>query len=323
MHGPPSGIRRRGGDPTSAPRARTPAPRAGRIQTASGRRRVGGWRGGRCARRSRGSRTTARPARDPLLEHGEDVVADHRRATRRRARVPRGAAADQDSETSSSSSQPMIERRPDHSRAPPPSSQKQRRCRGRDDRAEERPSGSARHRRAQEVRWTQRRSPCSDRIDSGWNCTPSSGRSTVAHAHHHPVLAPRGRDQRRRAARRRRASGSARPRSPAAARRRRPRRRGGSRRRRRAPGASRPTVPPYAVTRPCMPRQTPSTGRVAGAQHLACRPRSRPATAGGRAPATARRASAAARRRRSTSSCCTTRGSTPVTGATRCTRFHV
>ena len=47
-------------------------------------------------------------------------------------RITERRAASKVSETSSSSSQPMIERRPDHSRAPPPSSQKQRAVRGRD-----------------------------------------------------------------------------------------------------------------------------------------------------------------------------------------------
>ena len=103
-----------------------------------------------------------------------------------------------------------------------------------------------------------------ERIDSGWNCTPSSGQRRGART---PITTPLAlvgavtsrhvgqldRGQRVVAHRRRR---------PAAARRRRP-----------SPscctaatspwaGSTRSTVPPYAVTRPCMPRQTPSTGTV-------------------------------------------------------------
>ena len=112
--------------------------------------------------------TASRPARP----RGRRTRRSRRpRRGRRCAGVTSRGPASKVSETSSSSSQPTIDRRPDHSRAPPPSSQKQRGVRGRDlgeERRSTSPSASPR-------KLATSSAPCSLRTDSGWNCTPSRG----------------------------------------------------------------------------------------------------------------------------------------------------
>ncbi len=106
------------------------------------------------------------------------------------------------------------------------------------------------------------RAPCSDRMDSGWNCTPSRGSVacrtpcttpsseravTISGSGHldglKRVIPDRG--ERRAADPRKTPSPSwlMVATDPWA-------------------GSPRATFPPYAVTRPCMPRQTPKTGRA-------------------------------------------------------------
>ena len=67
----------------------------------------------------------------------------------------------------------MIERRPDHSRAPPPSSQKQRRCVGGDG-----GEGGGGVLVGHDSQLATIAAPCCESIDSGWNCTPCSGSDT-------------------------------------------------------------------------------------------------------------------------------------------------
>src|SRR3954468_13822292 len=84
-----------------------------------------------------------------------------------------------------------------------------------------------------------------------------------------------------------------------------------------------PTSPPYAVTSPCMPRQTPRTGTAA--HRSSSPPTAKSAGSSGR-PGPGDSTMWEARARTSaavTSSCSTTVGSRPVTAATRCTRFQV
>ena len=210
----------------------------------------------------------------------------------------------------------MIERRPDHSRAPPPSSQKQRGCCRRDvaevgDRVGVLPDPRT---HVSPRKFATSAAPCSVRIDSGWNCTPSSGSVAVPHAHHRRP--PRSRAPSRpgrRAARSRRASGSGPRRSPGAARRRARVRR--ARSGATSPCAGRPPVDGAAV------RRDQALHAEADAEHRhrprraarRDRPRSRPARRGARDPARAPRGCAPAPSAADTSSCWTTRGSRPVT----------
>ena len=154
-------------------------------------------------RRTRGSPPSARPglrvAGDLLLEHGEDVVAhDLVAAVRCRVTSPCGGVEAQRDVV-------VVEDADERAAAPTSCGPRRRRARtpgrcGRPRRARPRSSSwSGAH--AQEV--PDQPAPCCDRIDSGWNCTPSSGSVAVAHRHHHAVAA-------RRHARGRRA-----PRSPA------------------------------------------------------------------------------------------------------------
>ena len=239
-------------------------------------------------------------------------------ATPPACRVTSRRAADHDRDASSSSSQPMIERRPDHSRAPPPSSQKQRGC-ARGHGAEERSAGSL---GVQEQEVPDERLAVLRQDRLGVELHALERQRGVAHAHHDTVLAPRGRDElvgQRDGAERVVADGGEALRQPGE--------------------DARAVVPDrrdLAVRRgqplaPC--RRTPSPVPACPGRRRArggCRPaappgppRSPSATTGGRGPATARRASGASTSSAVTSSCCTTRGRTPVTRATRCTRFHV
>ncbi len=103
------------------------------------------------------------------------------RSDRPACRVTSPRAASKVRDTSSSSSTPTSERRPDQSRAPPPSSQNTLSLRAKPSRTAS-STGSLMQRNV-----PTSSAPWRDRIDSGWNCTPSSGRLAVAHGHHDTV----------------------------------------------------------------------------------------------------------------------------------------
>ena len=134
----PAARRRRPRAPTGTRRWPTRPPRGGRRtrchRHASTPRRAAVRRAGpagRVGRRTRSSRPTSSscgPVGELGLEGRERVARRRRRPVRRRAGSPRRAPRRSVRETSSSASRPIIDRLPDHSRAPPPSSQKQRRC---------------------------------------------------------------------------------------------------------------------------------------------------------------------------------------------------
>ena len=270
-----------------------------------------------------GARGVAEVAEPLLARTASAPRGPRRRRRRRRARYePRCSrtsrrAADQVSETSSSSSQP-------DDRAPPRPLARATAVEpeappvpGRDV-AEEVDRIASR----QEVPH-ERLAPCSDRIDSGWNCTPSSGRSTWRTPITTPSSLPRRRDEVGGQRRPHRASGSAPPRTPAAARRRPRHRRAGRRRPRRGRDAAAPTVPPYAVTSPCMPEADAQHRPGRRARSTSVPTEKSAATDGWPGPGDSTTCECRSTSAGSTSSCCTTVGRTPVTGATRCTRFHV
>ena len=151
------------------------------------------------------------------------------------------------------------DRRPDQSREPPPSSQKDPVAAG--ETCARDVLGSTGSHQPTPRKLATSSAPCRDRIDSGWNCTPSSGRVTVAHRHHDAVGASPSPRARTGTDRRPRASGSALPRTATGSRRAR-RLRCACTRRHLAVGRLDPVHRRRRTTstRACMPRQTPSTG---------------------------------------------------------------
>ena len=213
----------------------------------------------------------------------------------------------------------MRDRRPDHGRAPPPSSQNSAGAR--------RPPRGTRSTGLAPTHASPGSSrpaaPCSVSTDSGWNCTPSSGRRRCARPSRPAAGVGPAVTARRRGRRGPPASGSG-PRS------------NGDGRPAKTPRPSwrtaRPHRAPARPGRPAAVRRDQPLHPEADAEHRAgsppaaprARPRSPPVVG---VPGPGREDDVRSSRehlvRPTTSSCWTTSGSGAGDGATRCTRFHV